>query len=563
MRLFSFVSLVAAFAGFWNMPSTCGAAESQAADDALVTLPAFTVVEDREQPKWRYISHRDFEILTLAPTMLATELADQLAACMEIMDLVIPPAVRLRLNTPCMFIFDPQEAVALGANGGVKGLALSQLPDRTGRGTPLLNFGRLDQDTYVHYVSVLPRNIDSGSGQPDYLVSWGVFFHLYPSLLAQSNPRPPAWLAGAAFFSGVTSAIHLLHVQDRSLTFSRTPPPRALMPLAELPRILGRLERTRPMTSSEQEERLAASGTARLFARWALFAEDGKYRARFWDFYLRSAFDPTAGEALFQSSFGMNYAEVLSRVAAYHPETNPRFRILFPKSKQSVSPAKIRDATPAEIARITGEWARQAARMFPSQKDRLLAAAGRIFDRGLKDSPSRDPRLLASVGIFRAEMGHDAEALPLLEEAAAGSVARPHAYLEIARIRLAAARASVGEGGKLSAAQVALVLEPLRQAYAQSDQQEQYFDLLTSLWEIAGVKPERADLAPLLEGARLLPGNPEFALRVARLHAAHGFVPEAQMLCQKNLPYATDQKTRDELTFLGRSLANPLSDPAP
>jgi hypothetical protein len=87
----------------------------------------------------------------------------------------------------------------------------------------------------------------------------------------------------------------------------------------------------------------------------------------------------------------------------------------------------------------------------------------------LKDSPTRDPRRLASAGIYRAEMGRDAEARPLLEEATKADVMRPRAYLELARIRLAAAWKALGPGEKLFAAEVDGAMELSQQANAQSD----------------------------------------------------------------------------------------------
>jgi hypothetical protein len=533
-------------------------AEATVAEPPPVMLPAFVVNEDREQPKWRYIGHRDFEVLTLVSTGTAEEFAEQLSRTIEILDVLIPPAVRLRLPTPAGFIFDPQVAVPLGVDGGVATLATERGVKLNRPHTSyLLNYGRLDRDAFAFYVSVIgPTGITRSANaivvgpSTQTVAARAVSAGLYPSLIAQSRPPPAAWLV-----EGVRTVVLMSHLDGRALRFGEFPGKRSpLMPFAEVARVLGRDPIARPVSAAEREAMRAASDTAVAFAKWALFADDGKHRPRFWDFYQRAARDPDAGEALFQSSFGKSSAEILPLVAAYRSKTDwGGLRVSFPKPKQAVSPEKIRDATPAEIARITGEWARLAAPTFPRYKDQLLARAGRILDRGLKDSPTRDPSLLAAVGIYRAEMGRDAEALPLLDEATKGGVVRPRAYLELARIRLAASWKALGAGEKLSAAEVGGAMELLQRANAQSDQQEHYYELLVSLWENAGNKPTRAELAPLAACAKIFTPRTDLTLRSAKLHAALGYTTEARALCETALPFAKDEKVRAGLMALSES----------
>ncbi|MEO6569773.1 MAG: hypothetical protein ABIO94_13500 [Opitutaceae bacterium] len=311
-----------------------------------------------------------------------------------------------------------------------------------------------------------------------------------------------------------------------------------------------------------EAERWNASYTGRLLVHWALFAEGGKYRDRFWNYYLRAGMTSHADEPLFKECLGFTYAEVLVLLQTYRSTADKPYIVDFKESlSPSVPPSRIRGASSAEVGRITGEWSRMAASRHGQyvsgsiqMKTQLQNAADKAFERGLKNAGPSDPRLDAAVGIFLAQLGRDSDALPYLESAVKASVVRPHAYLEIARIRLAPAKAKPDAGGKLSVVQFTGVRELLRQANAQSDQQERYYDLLVELWENAPGKPERGDLAPLAACARIFTHRMDLTLRSAQLHAALGFASDARALCETALLFASDQTMREEFVSLGRSL---------
>lgn len=301
---------------------------------------------------------------------------------------------------------------------------------------------------------------------------------------------------------------------------------------------------------------------------WAWLAENGKYRDRFWDFYVRAASLADPDEALFRECMQLSYAEATEQMEAFYRK--------MPDGKYSLSIKKlvpvlrdlpvepVRDATPAETARITGELLRMATTpdahnfQFQLESDRaLLAAAGKIFERGLKQTMPPEPKLSAAAGIFLAQLGRDSAALPYLEAAAAvvGPV-RPRTYLELARIRLAAAREQPGGVmQKLSAEQHREVLTLLEQAYAQSKEQDRYYDAFATLWENTELKPERVDLAPLRELPNIFPQASAAMLRAAQLHVRYGFDAEARTLCASGLVFASEEDTWSELVALQRRLA--------
>jgi hypothetical protein len=541
MRFTPRVRLTVGFLLAWFSPSLRGAAADSAAEPPVM-MPAFVVKEDREQPHWRYISHRDFEILTLASPGFASTFADEMAGSIEILETIVPPSVRLRPNPRPMFILDPEETVGLVGSKEVR----SREKTAANRRFLLLNDGNFYQDVYTHYTSA--RGPDFQELNPVELVEWALLTRsrpgFYAKLLMNSIPRP-----GDRFGAGFNLALFgSVHVAGRVLSLEND--------------WRGKLyengvrKNPGPAKPSDLDSVKWTLETQFGLARWAVFAEGGRFRGGFWDFYRRVSLNPDADETIFRDAFGMGYAEAIKRIGANRNReaTVPPMR--FPTSKQSIPPSKIRDATPGEIAHITGEWARVAAHVNPSQKDRLMTAAGRIFDRGLKDSPIRDSALLASAGIYRAEMGRDAEALSLLEEATKSGVVRPQAYLELARILLAAAKVDLEAGGKLSAAQFASVVNLLQKANAQSDQQEQYYELLLNLWENTPGKPTSDELAPLAACAKIFTHRSDLTLRSARLHAAAGYPAEGRALCELALRFAKDLKIREELTLLSQGVAD-------
>jgi hypothetical protein len=550
MTLFRSVVSAIALAVFSNAPCARAAESVSATGDAPVMMPAFVVSVDRDQPKWRYIGRSGFEVLFLTSDGLAADFATDVAVALDALDKVVPAKARLRLNTPLMFIFDGREPVFLGARGGLRTLyaeGKAPLELRATEGAEL-RFAALDQDVYVHYLSIGRRS----ESDLYHLVT-----DLYRPLLRKSHPRPPAWLT--------LGTVRVLEFSTKNRSKGWPPeafwarPRSTLVPLRDVPRVLGRIETGNALTPLEVEEVQTLTDNSTILAKWALFAESGNYRTRYWDFYRRAALSPNEEEWLFQATFGLSYEDAQKRAAESWAETDHGFSSIHLKSKKEVVPVaggEIRDATPAEIARITGEWARLAAVSLPAQKDRLLSAAGKIFDRGIKESGMRDPRLVAAAGIYRTEMGRDAEARPLLEEAAKAWVARPRAYLELARIRLTVAGAMAGAGGKLSSAQFASVMSLLHEANAQSDQQEQYYELLLSLWENAAGKPTADELSPLAACAKIFTHRSDLTLRSAQLHATLGRMTEARALAETALRFAKDETTRSALTALRRSAAS-------
>ena len=551
LRRLAPIPLVLAFASIFFAAKSSAAPAVPPAGGETVMMPDFVISEDREKTKWRYIGHRDFEILSNSDSM-AQAFANELPVVLKVADLLVPLRVRLRLNTPMMVVLEERYPRA--------DLLLNKVtPAHLGSSAAYFQqFG--DQDSFVGCLSktirqagVIYPNNDNHVGR----LGCNLFV---VRMLSTAGLKPPGWLltSVATAFDALDVRVAQNELRTNAWRLGGETRIPSLIPLQQAIQNLETPVRSSPALMRDYQ---LAQNTGRILVQWALLAEDGKYRERFWEFYVRSTSTAHPDEALFRECMQLSYAEALGSMETFYAKMRnglslnlkKTFAISFPSPA-----APIRDATPAEIARITGEFSRMAAApgsVKSQTTSQFLAAAGKIFERGLGQTTPPDPKLSASAGIFLAQLGRDTAALPYLEQATIAGVARPHAYLELARIRLATARAQPGSAtGKLSAEQHRAVLEPLNQAYAQSTQQEQYYELLESLWENASVKPELADLAPLRELPKIFPRASALILRVAQLHAAHGFNAEARALCTSGLVFASDETTLVALTSLNQGL---------
>ncbi|MBI2497880.1 MAG: hypothetical protein HYV75_08220, partial [Opitutae bacterium] len=208
-------------------------------------------------------------------------------------------------------------------------------------------------------------------------------------------------------------------------------------------------------------------------------------------------------------------------------------------------PVVVREATEAEVGRLKGETL-----LLAGQRDLARTALLIPYLRG-----ERDPALLAALGITEADGGDPAKARRLLEAAATAHVARPRAYVELARLRLVEARAQPeGAAGKVSARQTAAVLEPLLTARNQPPALPELYELIAEAWTHSEVTPKAAQLAALDEGVRLFPRNAGLVYANASLKARSGQIAEAESLIRLGLRVAADAGTREKFEILKAGL---------
>jgi len=287
---------------------------------------------------------------------------------------------------------------------------------------------------------------------------------------------------------------------------------RALLPLRELfaPKL--------PAAATQEYRRIWA-GEAELFLRWALSDELLDGRNRLWRFADLAASQPVT-EALFQQCFGLDFAEgrdALSDFLVTAVGNDLRWRAA---AVPAMPHPEFRTASPAEIHRVQGEWSRRVLRLVASRFPALLPLytghAQRIL-QGSYDHGERDGRLLTSLGLLRAQLGDEAGARGVLEQAIAAGVQRPLGLLTLARLRyVQALNHPEGAAGHFTETQAQSILGLVDAALRQGPPLVEAYVVAANVAAQLGRLPTAAERRRLNRGAALFPGNSTVVLAAAR-----------------------------------------------
>jgi hypothetical protein len=207
--------------------------------------------------------------------------------------------------------------------------------------------------------------------------------------------------------------------------------PRPLLPLEEL---------LRGLPPSDKDSRYCRlwRSEAELFVRWALFGDSGNRAEAFWRFARESTQQPLT-EHIFQSCFGMDYADCRDALSDYL-SVAARNPANWSSPVPTTPILRFRTAKPEEVDWLKGEWNRliltAVERDFPSLLPKYQQQALKVITQAL-DGGERSARLLASLGLLQVEMGDDSAAMRSLEEAVGAGANRPMVLVELARLRLA------------------------------------------------------------------------------------------------------------------------------
>lgn len=266
-----------------------------------------------------------------------------------------------------------------------------------------------------------------------------------------------------------------------------------------------------------------------MLARWGLLF--GSERQTAFLAFLREASLQPVNDVLFKQYLKISYAEAEQQLGNYLPEAiEDERRIELPAT--SGPTLTLREANPTEVARILGAWARLEAKVLPilqmDYRDECIARADRLFQREYRKEV-HDPRFLAEFGLYALQQSDETKARAALEEATARGTVRPRAYVELARLHLAAALPSSPRGvGDLAPVEFERITTLLKTAREQMPS----FALTYRVWaEVLEHAPERLpedQLALLVQGVSLFPQNAALAVRVAKVYQAHGYKKKAQ-----------------------------------
>jgi hypothetical protein len=541
-----------------------GACAAGAAESQVIALPPFIVEEKATPLPWRYAEVAGCEVLSSCPDRLTRELIANHLRLHALLGELLPPALQLRTTErPTLLFVDsaqqPPTSQEVMAHMALTAAEQDRLVDpvvplddgRLRRRPPpprytfLPNLRLWDRDTGTLFAIVREREFDANrvALTPDYVTY----------LLRNRLPALPPW-----FVSGVLSLYARARITEDALTLDRldwlSAPgsaalqagPEANHPLLPLPEFFaGELLRDDPAGG---EALSLWQAQAALFVRWGVAGRGAPRRAALWKFAARAAVEPVT-EALLRECFGLDFATAHRQLTEHLPEAIRERLALRPPPRPRLADYPLRPATDVEIARLKGDWERleigYVKTHFPALAQKYLEQARRTllrpYDRG-----SRDPRLLAVLGLCEVDAGNDLAAREYLEAAAAGAqTLRPRAWYELARLRFAALgppRAGAEPG--LNSGQANAVFAPLLAAREQEPPLPEVYTLIADVWAACPHAPTRAQLGVLEDGVRLFPHRTELVYRIAELNVRHGFTDTARWLITLGLTVAPDALAR-------------------
>lgn len=536
------------------------------AEAKVVALPPFLVEEKANALPWRYADVAGVEVLSSCSERLTRDLIANHHRLHTLLGELLPPALQLKTTEKQTLLFVDSSHQPATSQEVVAQLALTSAEqDRLADPSVPLDDGRLRRRPLPPRYTFLPnlRLWDRDSGALFAVVSEKEFdakrVALAPDhvayLLQSRLPALPAW-----FVSGVLTLQARAEFTADALVLERIDWPgasgaaalktgaearRALLPLAEF--FAGELS----SGDAAQGEALSLwQAQAALFVHWGIGERGAPRRAALWQFVARAATEPVTA-ALFQECFGFDFAKAQEQLTAHLPEAVREKLVLRPPQRPRLPDYALRPATDTESARLKGDWERleigYVKAHFPTLAPKYLEQARRTLQRA-HERGSRDPRLLAVMGLCEVDAGNDIAAREFLEAAAAASkTLRPRAWFELARLRLAAlraARASAGGELRLTPAQADEVLAPLAAAREQEPPLPETYELIAEVWVASAQAPTRAQLAVLEEGVRIFLRRTELVHRAAELNLRHGFTDTARWLITLGLTLAPDAAAR-------------------
>ncbi len=536
----------------------------------MIALPPFLVEETAKALPWRYTEVAGLEVLSSCPERLTRDLIANHHRLHVLLGELLPPALQLRMTEPQTLLFvdsaqQPPTSQEVVARMALTAAEQDRLDDavvpvddgRLRRRPPpprytfLPNLRLWDRDAGTLFAIVRENEFDANrvALTPDYVAY----------LLRNRLPALPPW-----FVSGALTLFARAKFTEDALTLERLDwlsetgsaalrtGPEANRPLLPLPEFFaGELSPSDPALG---EALSLWQAQAALFVRWGLGGRGAPRRAALWKFAARAAVEPVT-EALFHENFGLDFTTAHQQLTGYLPEAIREKLALRPAQRPRLPDYALRPASEVEIARIKGDWERleisYVKTQFPALASKYLEQARRTLQRA-HDRGSRDPRLLAVMGLCEADAGNDVAARAFLEDAAARTkTLRPRASFELARLRFAAFGGQrAGAGPPLTPDQAHAVFTPLLAMREQEPPLAEVYELLAEVWAVCAQAPTRDQLAVLEVGVRIFPRRSELVYRTAELNVRHGFNDTARWLITLGLTLAPDAAARPRFEAL-------------
>jgi len=555
----AFKRMIGLAAGAWGLAGTAAAEIHPDPADRIapaVQLPAFIVRDNRVLPpreSWHYVAAPGLEALS---TVSASETTQYFRDFFEFHRAVgaVWPLAQMNAAVPaCLILCGRQKQFAPfvpeADRAQARGMLSVSYQDRE------LSSIVIELDS-----GALQEQVDGASEDMSQYTSDLIHREYVHFLLGRIGDRVPPWLEQGlwqVFLSMKTSGdligLPALSLPDELAVRKKGADTdlRAALQAGAFCSLEGLL--TAKETPSELNHTPWASECYEL-VHFCLFGEKGRYRPAFLQFaQLSSRLPPD--EAMFRRCFGIGYAEFLPRLWRYTGWSADLALEITDKTTGKGIPLpdfKAREATDGEVGRIKGETLRMAGRL-----DEAHWALIAPYQRG-----SRDPQLLASLGLQEEAAHLPDRATPFLEAATAAYTTRARAWAMLGQLRLAAALAHPsGPGGTLAAAQLKVILEPLFAGRALAPPLPELYQTAAAAWSHSGIKPTAGHLALIDEGVAKFPFDADLVYADARVHEQFGYLTRAQELCALGEKYATRPEDRARLAELQHAWSSPAGGP--
>ena len=525
-----------------------------AGDGPVVELPPLLVEDTHTGSAWTFASVPGFEFLSQCPSDQTENFVAGVFRAHEVLKLMIPESLQVRLSVPTAFILYPKSK-----EKNLSGALLEQMNRYASEGETSRHVGvipglRLDDEDSTEIFSLLSSsgfsesderglNLASRQGLPPASAGGDSNLSIQAGyaefLMGTRRPSPPPWLllGMLQLFNlsdpgvediVINEATWISPEQTRRL-LDDPDAPRTLLPLAEL------FEAPVPAKGQDAfsaQRRSVWFSEAMLFIRWSFEGNDEQRVAAFRRFAVAACEGPV-DESLFRECFGMDYARMRDELSDYLPLALHR-RIRITGTLRPTPQVVVRTASRAEVARMKGDWERRAARhlrqTYPTFSQTYLDQSKATFQRAF-EAGVNDPLVWGAAGLTYWERGEVDQARSYLERAVLAGVARPSVYLTLARIRyMDALSHSKENAGRFSAADAASIETLLRAGLAEDPPLPGFFLILSDVRARVGDVPDDGSLAILDRGCRLFPELSGLVYRTAAREWIVGNRAEAEVL---------------------------------
>lgn len=516
--LVRFLRVVGAFGlGGWSGAFTGMAAE------APVELPPLIVSEGRGARPWRFASSEGIEVLARCDDDIIVDTLRRLHDLTEITRVLIPDEQQYHTTQPQTVIlveaadapglsralveqFTTPEGKTRPPEATTPAPPLPDPPPGTNSLIPRLrpeirmmpNLELSDVDAETVFALVNPTNFESERMG---------FTPQHMRLVVERRVPPlPRWflegyrrLTASLEFTRGSMRLPPLVWQDATVSRRLREDPdavRELLPATEFFTLARR--------GSEAElERWTPQ--AELFVRWCLETEER--RRALWRFL---AMRSVESEERLRTCFGIGYADWRDRLSDYLPRATDETLEFGPVRLSKAPKIAVRNATPAEIGRLKGEWDRLVAgfvqRRYPDYAGRYQAMAQDTLDRARTAAPN-DPHVLTEIGLLAIDSGDLGKGRSYLEAAyATGVRLRPRAIVELASFR--AMDVDDANGAGLSLGQVMMIRQLLQEAEAQQPPLAVTYALRAKLITAREERAPLDELRKIQEGFERFPQHP-------------------------------------------------------